>query len=159
MSQTSIYRRWRGMMARCYDPSHVAFKNYGGRGIVVCAEWHDVTAYAAWIDANLGPWPGKGWTLDRVDNDAGYHPGNLRWAKPAVQNGNQRPAQLPVGSAKKLAKLTEAVVRECRRRFAAGEQQDVLAAEFGVSKPTMHKAIIGKTWQHVPSWPRGTAGR
>lgn len=73
----------------------------------------------------------------------------MRWATRKVQSGNQRSEGRPRGSAKPQATLTEEIVRTCRRRWAAGEGQRELAVEYGVSKPTMHKAITGKTWQHV----------
>lgn len=136
------------MMQRCYNPNHHAYENYGGRGISVYEPWHDPRAYVAWIEQNLGPRP-AGMTLDRIDNDAGYQPGNLRWATRSQQAQNRRADIGPKGSGKPQSQLTEDIVRECRARWAAGEQQAALAAEFGVSRPTMHKALVGKTWQHV----------
>jgi hypothetical protein len=85
-----LYSTWGGMIARCEDPDHHAFKNYGGRGIKVCPEWHDVATFTAWVDANLGPRP-DGKTLDRTDNDGNYEPGNLRWATRSEQRRNRRP--------------------------------------------------------------------
>lgn len=143
-----LYATWKGMMARCYNPSHAGFKNYGARGITVHQPWHDAAAYIDWVEQNLGPRP-DGCTMDRIDNDRGYEPGNLQWATASVQAKNQRDGVRRRGSAKTEARLTEEIVRECRARWAAGEAQDALASEFGVSKPTMHKAIVGKTWRHV----------
>lgn len=148
MWQHPLNGTWRGMMDRCYNPKHHAYKNYGGRGIGVYEPWHDPTVYVAWIEQNLGPRP-EGCTLDRINNDAGYQPGNLRWATRSQQAANQRPDIRPKGSDKPQSQLTEDIVRECRARWVAGEMQNVLAAEYGVSKPTMHKALVGKTWQHV----------
>jgi NUMOD4 motif/HNH endonuclease len=53
------------------------------------------------------------------------------------------------GSTQPMARLTEEIVAECRERYAAGEQQDWLADEFGVSQQTMSKALRGVTWHHV----------
>lgn len=136
------------MMARCYNEAHAGFKNYGARGISVYRPWHDASVYIAWVEQNLGPRP-PGHTMDRIDNERGYQPGNLQWATASTQIKNQRGGLRPIGSAKPTARLTEEIVRECRARYSAGEGQDALAREFGVSKPTMHKAIVGKTWQHV----------
>lgn len=145
--QHPLYPTWQQMMYRTRNPKHPRFQDYGGRGITVCAQWHDPAVFIAWIEQNLGPRP-DGCTLDRADNNGNYEPGNMRWATRKVQSGNRRRVRT-VGSAKPQATLTEEIVRECRIRAAAGEGQRELAAEYGVSKPTMHKAITGKTWQHV----------
>lgn len=148
LSLHPLYKTWRGMMQRCYTESHIGYPNYGGRGIAVCDEWHDVTTFIDWIERNLGQRP-AGCTLDRIDNDRGYEPGNLQWSTARDQTLNRRDVAHSRGSARPLAALTEDIVRQCRDRAAAGETITVLAAEFGVSKPTMHKAVVGKTWKHV----------
>lgn len=148
MSLHPMYPTWKGMMHRCYDEKHVGYPNYGARGITVCDEWHDPVAFIGWIGDNLGLRP-DGCSLDRIDNDRGYEPGNMRWSSHSAQTRNQRSENRPRGSGRIFAVLTEDIVRECRRRATAGEEQSALAIEFGVSKPTMHKAIVGKTWQHV----------
>lgn len=145
--QHPLYPTWQQMMYRTRNPKHPRFRDYGGRGITVSAQWHDPAVFIAWIEQNLGPRP-AGCTLDRADNSGNYEPGNMRWATRKMQNGNRRRVRT-VGSAKPQATLTEEIVRACRRRWAAGEGQRELAAEYGVSRPTMHKAITGKTWQHV----------
>lgn len=145
------YRTWQGMMKRCYDPNHVGYKNYGARGIVVYQPWHDVATYIQWIEQNLDSQPDPSYTIDRINNDGNYEPGNLRWASKREQARNQRAKVHLRGTALTQARLTEQIVRECRERWAKGELQYSLAAEFGVSNPTMHKALVGKTWQHVPS--------
>jgi hypothetical protein len=140
---------WQGMIARCHDPRHVGYHNYGGRGITVCSQWRDdPRPFIAWIEANLGPRPTKH-TLDRIDNDRGYEPGNIQWASQSRQRVNSRRGVVFRGSEHPDAKLTDRLVREARSRWATGERQNVLAAEYGVSKPTMHKALTRKTWQHV----------
>jgi hypothetical protein len=77
------------MVDRCTKPTHAAYANYGGRGIKVCPEWLDVTVFLAYLDAELGPCP-PGHSLDRVDNEGDYVPGNLRWATRSEQSRNQR---------------------------------------------------------------------
>ena len=83
-------KRWEGMKARCLNPRHKSFKDYGERGIKIYDEWIESFAeFDKWLEDNLGPCPG-GFTLDRIDNDGNYEPGNLRWADKKEQNWNRR---------------------------------------------------------------------
>jgi len=85
-----IRRAWNSVKDRCLNPNTPHYRHYGGRGISLWEPWvSDSTAFTDWIMANLGPRP-DGMTLDRIDNDLGYQPGNLRWATPSQQSANQR---------------------------------------------------------------------
>lgn len=87
-----LYPRWSSMINRCTSPLNPAWPNYGGRGIKVCEEWvEDFWAYHRYIHESLGPPPSPECsTIDRIDNDGDYRPGNLRWASDAQQCGNTR---------------------------------------------------------------------
>jgi hypothetical protein len=89
LSKHPLYGTWAQMVTRCTNPAYSRFADYGGRGIRVCDEWLDVTAFIAWIDANLGPRP-AGMTLDRINNHGHYEPGNVRWATGIQQQANAR---------------------------------------------------------------------
>jgi hypothetical protein len=82
-------QRWYGMLARCLNPNVRAYKHYGGRGITVCDRWRDFEAFSKDISELIGPCP-PGMSLDRIDNDGNYEPGNVRWATPADQARNKR---------------------------------------------------------------------
>ena len=87
MSKTRLYKVWVSMIGRCHNPANTAFHNYGGRGIAVCDEWRE--NFTAFYE-HIGPPPGEGYTLDRIDNDGDYEPGNVRWATRKEQSMNKR---------------------------------------------------------------------
>ncbi len=84
--RSSEYTAWANMLARCERPNHPSYPDYGARGITVCERWHVFENFLA----DMGPKPG-GLTLDRIENDGNYEPGNCRWATYSQQNTNQRP--------------------------------------------------------------------
>jgi hypothetical protein len=85
------YHLWRSMNMRCYNTSNPSYHNYGGRGIQVCQEWRDsYEAYRDYIRDVLGPRPSSKHSIDRIDNDGNYQPGNLRWATQQEQARNSR---------------------------------------------------------------------
>ena len=77
------------MLRRCEDPDGPGYLYYGARGIKVCERWHDFEAYYADITRLLGPCP-AGMSMDRIDNDGDYEPGNVRWATASQQQHNSR---------------------------------------------------------------------
>lgn len=80
------YVSWRSMIDRCTNPRSPNYVRYGGRGITVCPEWR---ASLAVFVADMGPRP-EGTSLDRINNDGNYEPGNCRWATPKQQTNNAR---------------------------------------------------------------------
>lgn len=79
---------WMGMRARCLNSLHPQYRNYGGRGIKVSPVW--MTDFYKFY-ADIGPKPTPKHSLDRIDNNRGYEPGNVRWATIAQQQSNRRP--------------------------------------------------------------------
>lgn len=77
---------WREMRNRCSNFNNQAYKNYGGRGIRVCEEWLDINTFIS----DVLPTYESGLTLDRINNDGNYEPGNVRWATYKQQANNRR---------------------------------------------------------------------
>lgn len=84
-----LYGTWAAMWNRCRSPKHDHYHRYGGRGITVCEKWKDFAAFVA----DVGPKPSPADTLDRIDNDGHYEPGNVRWANKKDQSRNSLSAR------------------------------------------------------------------
>jgi hypothetical protein len=84
MTNTSTYTIWRGMMRRCYETTNQHYKRYGARGIKVYKPWHEFVNFYR----DMGERP-EGKSLDRIDNNGNYEPGNCRWADDFTKNNNR----------------------------------------------------------------------
>ena len=99
---TTEYEIWQSMKKRCLNPKAVAYKWYGARGITIAPEWvDDFLAFRAYV----GERPGKDLTLDRIDNDGNYEPGNVRWATRSEQQRNKL-TQQPKGRNGRFTRTT-----------------------------------------------------
>lgn len=85
MSDSAAYRSWLSMIARCMNPEHPHFGEYGGRGITICKEWQRFEGFYA----DMGDRP-KSTSLDRKDSNLGYCKSNCRWATAKEQGNNRR---------------------------------------------------------------------
>ena len=85
LSNTPTYQAWADMWGRCTNQNHRSWRHYGGRGILVCDHWVKFENFVA--DVGIRP---DGLTLERVNNELGYFPGNVIWATMAVQLSNKR---------------------------------------------------------------------
>lgn len=81
------YSAWQNMKHRCYDESNDFYRDYGARGIKVCDEWlHDFKSFYDYV----GDKPSPKHSIDRIDNDGNYEPGNVRWTTSDIQGQNTR---------------------------------------------------------------------
>lgn len=131
------YRIWQAVKARCLNENNTAFKDYGGRGIGICQEWAD--DFMAFY-RHVGACPTSEHTIDRIDNNRGYEPGNCRWATRLEQGRNRRG----------LHQITYGGRTQCLQEWAD---------EFGLSPRTLHNRIKRGGWTFekaltTPPWTR-----
>ena len=129
-----LYWVWTGLRARCNNPKNVGYRNYGGRGITVCNEWQNYTAFKKWADANGYH---SGLTIDRIDNDGDYEPGNCRWADYNTQNRNSRNTKLTMEKAQEIRRLKK----------ETNLTQTEMARNYGVNQATISDVVNNKSWK------------
>lgn len=96
MKNTPIYRNWCDIKRLCFNSQRKCYHNYGGRGIKIAPEWeNDFSAFYKYI-SKLEHFGRPGYSLDRIDNDGNYEPGNVRWATPKKQILRRRQRGTPL---------------------------------------------------------------
>lgn len=109
--RTPEYNSWRSMLRRCYDPDSNRFARYGGRGIIVCPEWHTFDGFLK----DMGKKPTPEHSIDRFPNvDGNYEPGNCRWATESQQQNNRTTNRLVTASGKTKTMSEWAVELGCK---------------------------------------------
>jgi hypothetical protein len=137
------YTTWRSMTNRCRDPKSFGWSRYGGRGISVCARW---LAFESFL-ADMGNRP-KGKTLDRINNDGNYEPGNCRWATRSEQMKNRDISTFVRGERHHQSKLTAQQVRDIRANYALCRVTlKELAERYRISVSQTHNITSGKHWR------------
>lgn len=80
MKRTHLYCIWDSMKRRCEKPNNQHYERYGARGIRVCSQWHDFKSFEQWALTNGYR---DGLSIDRINNDGDYCPGNCQWISPS----------------------------------------------------------------------------
>lgn len=129
--RTREYFTWQSMVQRCTNPNSGNWADYGGRGITICDRWRD--SFEMFL-ADMGPKP-RGSSIDRIDNNKGYEPGNCEWTTSKAQNRNKRSVA--------LNSVAVDLIRYMHRR---GAKRSDLARAFGVSDGTVGNVVARRTW-------------
>lgn len=105
MTGAPEYHAWINMRRRCYDTKSRDYKNYGGRGITVFESWRN--SFEEFFE-HVGKRPSVGFELDRIDNDRGYYPGNVRWVTREVNQSNRRKIKIWIIEGREFERLEDA---------------------------------------------------
>jgi hypothetical protein len=131
------YDAWINMIHRCHNPSHFKYSSYGLRGIRVCSQWR--YSFSSFL-SDIGPRPDSAHSLDRIDNNKGYQPDNVRWATLSQQNSNRRHwkwhqhLNIP-------AKDIEAIRSKAFALWQQGALDTRAAKELGIDPKTLHRMM------------------
>lgn len=132
MTNTPTYTKWLDARKRCFREKDLHYAEYGGRGITMDARWAE--SFEEFL-GDMGEAP-KGMTLERLDVNGNYAPGNCIWTTLLQQARNKR-----------TSVATWEIVCEIRRRAAAGESVASLSREFNMTSGNAHHIVHGTTWK------------
>ncbi len=151
-----LYRVWKNMKQRCYNPNNQDTATYLGKGIKVCPEWKD--DFRAFYDWAVPMGWSKGLSIDRIDSARNYCPENCRFVTPSENSKKvftDNPS-LGRGVNHRDASLSEDQVKEIKLRLTLGEKQTTIARDLKINSNIVWQIKNDKTWKNIP-WPGANA--
>jgi hypothetical protein len=133
LSRSPVYRAWAAAKSRCYDKNHPNYRNYGGRGISMCDQWRD--SFETFLN-DVGDKPAPKYTLDRIDVDGDYAPGNCRWATHTEQMRNTR-----------QTKNDESLAAAVRALVAQGFSKKAIAVALSMNYSSVKQIAAWNQWR------------
>ena len=133
-TKTPTFVVWLGAKARCFNKSNKDWASYGGRGISMCERW--ASSFSDFL-TDMGEAP-AGLTLERLDGNRGYEPGNCVWATREAQAQNTR-----------RCRVTPEIVRAIRQDAKNGLTGSAIARNMGLNVTTVCRIVRGKSWKNV----------
>ena len=124
--RSSEYQAWADMKARCDNPNHNKFADYGARGITVCARWYSFKAFIA----DMGMRPAKGFSIERLNNEGNYSKENCAWVTRHAQHRNTR----------QTIKIEIDGVSKCLKDWCV---------EYGMIYSTVKQRIYRHKWDYI----------
>ena len=138
LSYDKIYKTWQGIKCRCYNKNNSEYQNYGARGIKIFSKWkNNPKLFCDYVNTNLGNRP-IGHSLDRINNNGNYAPGNLRWSDQKTQIRNSR-----------TTKLLEKDVIEIKKDLLNNISVKSLSIKYSVSLGAINGIKYGHNWKGV----------
>lgn len=129
-----LYVLWENIKTRCYNKNQRSYKDYGGRGIVMYEGWiHNAPIFIEYV-SNLENCLVEGYSIDRINNNGNYEPGNLKWSTTGEQNRNQRNNKLNIEDVIEI------------RELAGNKTVKEIAKMFNISLSQCSRVINYKTW-------------
>jgi len=155
-SDTPEYKSWQGMLDRCLRHTSTAYPEYGGKGVVVHPEWVGHDGFVSFLD-HVGVSPKGHNTLDRIDNNLGYVPGNVRWASPKEQARNTSKTRFlqALGRTQSLTAWAEEIgikTNTLAARLALGWTPEQIVSTPNLRRDPTPESIQGRDSRaHTPS--------
>lgn len=134
LSKNKYYILWKNVRSRCYNKKDICYNTYGGRGIYMYQDWiNNPLLFINYIKETLGEKP-KNYSLDRIDNNEGYIPNNLKWSSSIEQVRNSSMTKLTLESVN--------LIREQGNNFTKTE----LSKKYNISLAQISRIINNKSW-------------